>query len=154
MAVERAELIARMRGAFRKGQSAARFFQDMKVAGVKLYRRTDMLSDWRSVNELERKAEAFKYVRKDYYPTSKSIAQVEWALSKEFMYKVRVQSRLSPGEPLVDRFVNIMSDVPMTPGMVEQAVVEKWREWEKYAKEMIETIIPVTAIQRAGLWGA
>ena len=154
MAVERAELIARMRGAFRKGQSATRFFQDMKVAGVKLYRRTDMLSDWRSVNELERKAEAFKYVRKDYYPTSKSIAQVEWALSKEFMYKVRVQSRVSPGVPLVDRFVNIMSDVPMTPGMVEQALVEKWREWEKYAKEMIEAIIPVTAIQRAGIWGA
>lgn len=151
MAIDRAIAIVKMRGAFRTGLSAAAFIRQMKDEGLS-YRRTDMLSDWRSVNELETKAEAFKYVRKDYYPTEKSIAQVEWELSKEFMYKVRVESRLRPDQPISSRFVNIMSDTPMTPRMVEQAVVDKWVEWEKYKPEIIEVITPVTAVHRSELW--
>ena len=151
MGIDRATVIVRMRGAFRTGQTGAAFIRQMKDEGLS-YRRTDMLSDWRSVNELEKKAEAFKYVRKDYYPTEKSIAQVEWELSKEFMYKVRVESRLRPDQPISSRFVNIMSDTPMTPRMVEQAVVEKWVEWEKYQAEIIEVITPVTAVHRSELW--
>jgi len=153
MAIERAIVIGRMRSAFRKGQSASSFIQQMKTEGLS-YRRTTMLSDWRSVNEIERKKEAFKYIRKDYYPTEKSIAEVEWKLSKEYMYKVKVQERTSPDEPITDRFVNIMSDMPMTPRMVEQAVIEKWSVWEKYKEELIETIVPVMAVHRSLLWEA
>lgn len=151
MGIVRAEVIARMRGAFREGQSAGRFIADMRAEGLS-YRRTDMLSDWRSINELETKADLYKFVRKDFYPTEKVIAQVEWQLSKEFMYKVKVQSRLDPKAPITERFVNIMSDIPMTPRMVEQAVTEKWVEWEKYMKEIIEAITPFTAVHRSGLW--
>lgn len=153
MAIERAVVIASMRGAFRRGQSVTSFIRQMKAEGLS-YRRTDMLADWRSINELERKAEAYKYVRKDYYATEKSIAQVEWKLSKEFMYKVKVQTRLDPRAPIAERFVNIVSDVPMTPRMVEQAVVEKWVTWEKYVQEIIEGITPVTAVHRSLLWEA
>ena len=153
MAIERAVVIAKMRGAFRAGLSGSGFIKQMKAVGLS-YRRTDMLADWRSINELERKADAFKYVRKDYYATAKTLAEVEWALSKEFMYKVKVESRLRPGEPIVDRFVNIVSYNPMTPRMVEQAVVEKWVTWEKYTEELIETIVPITAVHRSGLWEA
>lgn len=151
MGIERAEVIARMRGAFRRGQSASSFIADMKAEGLS-YRRTNMLSDWRSINELERKADLYKYVRKDYYATEKALAQVEWRMSKEFMYKVKVRSRLDPKAPVTERFVNIMSDIPMTPRMVEQAVVEKWVGWEKYAVEIIEDIVPFTAVHRSGLW--
>lgn len=151
MAIERAIVIAKMRGAFRSGLSGSAFINQMRSEGLS-YRRTDMLSDWRSINELERKAEAFKYVRKDYYATAKTIAQVDWAMSKEFLYKVKVESRLRPGEPIVSRFVNIISDSPMTPRMVEQAVVEQWITWEKYSEELIETIVPTTAVHRSGLW--
>jgi len=49
MSIIRAETIARMRGAFRKGLSAARFISDMQTVGLS-YRRTDMLADWRTVN--------------------------------------------------------------------------------------------------------
>ena len=153
MAIERSEVIARMRGAFRKGQKAGAFINDMKAEGLS-YRRTTMLADWRSINELESKGEAFKYVRKDYYPTTKSMAQVEWRLSQEFMYKVRVLSRTDPKAPITERFVNIMSDTPMTPRMVEQAVVEKWVTWEKYGGEIVEDILPVTAVHRSGVWEA
>lgn len=147
MAIKRAAVIGLMRGAFRRGQSASAFLRDMRAKGL-TYRRTDMLADWRSVNELERKAGAMRYVRRDYFPAAKAIAQVEWDMSDEFMYKVKVTSRLSPGEPLTERFVNIMSDRPMTPAMVEQAVTEKWAEWEDYTAEAIENLVVWTAVHK------
>lgn len=147
MGIDRAEVIARMRGALRQGINASRFIKDMKAAGLS-YRRTQMLSDWRSVNQLESKKELFRYVRKDYYPSPRVMATVSWNLSREFMYKVRVQSRLAPGEPLTERFVNIMSDVPLTPGGVEASVMEQWAMWERYQKETIVKITPETAIRR------
>jgi len=143
----RAEVIALMRGAFRRGQSANSFITDMSAKNLS-YRRTDMLADWRSVNELEVKEGLMKYVRKDYYPTEKTIAAVEWSLSQEYMYKVKVESRLRAGEPLSERFVNIMSDIPLTPGQVEQAVVEKWAEWEDYTAEALENLSVWTAVKR------
>lgn len=153
MAIERAIVIAKMRGAFKAGISASAFIKQMTAQGLS-YRRTDMLSDWRSTSNLTVKEGLFKYVRKDYYATAKTIAQVEWNMSKEFMYKVNVQSRLRPGEPIVSRFVNIVSDSPMTPRMVEQAVAEQWITWENYSEEVIETIVPITAVHRSGLWEA
>lgn len=147
MSIKRAQVIGLMRGAFRRGQSATSFLQDMKAEGLS-YRRTDMLADWRSVNELEAKKGLMRFVRKDYYPTKTVIAAVEWELSQEYMYKVKVKSRIEPGVPITERFVNIMSDVPMTPTMVEQAVTEKWVEWEDYTAEAIEEMAVWSAVHR------
>lgn len=128
MGIIRAETIARMRGAIRKGISASSFISQMREVGLS-YRRTDMLADWRSVGQIEKKKELLKYVRKDRYPTEKVLAAVTWEISKEFMYKVKVQTILKVGEPITERFVNIMSDVPMTPAMVEAEVEQQWGEW-------------------------
>ncbi len=147
MGIVRATAIARMRKAFRTGQSASSFMADMKTEGLS-YRRTDMLSDWRSVNDLEAKAGAMRYIRKDYYPTEKTIASVEWGLSREYMYKVKVESRLRSDLPLTERFVNIMSDVPMTPAMVEQSVIEHWTKWEDYTAEAVEKMTVWTAVRK------
>ncbi len=144
---KRSEVILRAKQAFKKGLSATSFIVDMKSRGLS-YRRTDMLSDWRSVNELERKAEAFKYVRRDYFPTTKVMAQVEWEMEHEFMYKLKVQSRLEPGEPLTERFVNISSDTPMTREMVEQQAWEMIQEQSPDKRKMIVGVSAVTAIQR------
>lgn len=147
MSIIRSQVIGLMRGAFRRGQSASSFLADMKAKGLS-YRRTDMFADWRSVNELERKAGAMQYVRKDYYPTEKAMASVTWKLSQEFMYVIKVQSRLRPEEPVIERKVNIMSDVPLTPAMVEQALVEKWSEYEDYTAEAIEKITVWSAVRK------
>lgn len=147
MGIMRAEVIGRMRGALREGLSASRFIADMREVGLS-YRRTDMLADWRSVNELERKEGAVRYVRKDRYPTEKTIASVEWAISREYMYKVKVQSVVRIGEPITERFVNIMSDVPLTPAMIEAEVEERWGEWEKYAPELITGLQPWSAVRK------
>lgn len=147
MGVKRAAVIGLMRGAFRRGQSAGSFMRAMRAKGL-TYRRTDMLADWRSVNELERKAGAMRFVRRDYYPTEKTMAAVEWGLSQEYMYKVKVESRIRPDVPVTERFVNIMSDTPLTPIMVEQAVTEKWSDWEDYTAEAIEKMVVWTAVRR------
>lgn len=147
MPIKRANVIALMRGAFRRGQSAGSFITDMRARGL-TYRRTDMLADWRSVNELERKEGAMRFVRKDYYPTKASMAEVEWKLSQEYMYKVKVESRLRPDVPITERLVNIMSDKPLTPAMVEQQLIEKWSEWEDYTAEAIEKVIPFSAVHK------
>ena len=147
MGVIRAETIARMRIAFREGLSASRFIKDMKGIGLS-YRRTDMLADWRSVGNIEQKKDLLKYVRRDRYPAEKSLASVTWELSKEYMYKVKVQSVIRIGEPLTDRFVNIMSDVPMTPAMVEAEVEKCWGEWEKYEAELITGLQVWSAVRK------
>ena len=147
MPLTRAKVIASMRKAFRTGVSASKFLSDMKVQGLS-YRRTDMLADWRSVNELEKKEGVLRFVRKDYFPAKASIADVEWNLSQEFMYKVKVQSRLRPDDPITDRFVNIMSDSPLTPRQVESQVEQRWGEWEKYSPEEIEALQVWTAVHK------
>jgi len=147
MGVERAEVILLMKKAIALGQSASSFITDMRSAKLS-YRRTTMLADWRSVGEIEKKTDLMKYVRKDYYPTEKTIAQVEWKLSREYMYKVKVETRVRPGEPIAERFVNIMSDKPLTPGQVESEVFQAWGEWEKYSAEQVTRITPWTAIHK------
>lgn len=147
MGILRAEVIARMRSAFREGLSATRFIKDMRELGLS-YRRSDMLADWRSVNELEVKEGLARYIRKDRYPTTKTMAAVTWQTSKEFMYKVKVQSVVQVGAPITERFVNIMSDVPMTPAMIEAEVEERWAEWEKYEAETITQLQTWSAVRK------
>ena len=148
MGIIRAETIARMRKAFREGLSAGRFIRDERAAGRPTYRRTDMLADWRNVNQLEQKEGLARYIRKDRYPTEKTIAAVTWETSKEYMYKVKVQSVIRAGAPITERFVNIMSDVPMTPAMIEAEVEEQWQEWERYKGEKITALQTWSAVHR------
>lgn len=150
MSIKRMAAIGFMRTAFRKKQTVSAFREDMRRKGLS-YRWTDMLSDWRTVNEIESKKGLMRFVRKDRYPAKLAIAEVDWLLSQEYMYTVKVQSRLRPDEPEVERFVNLMSDEPMTGAMIEQGVVEKWAEWEDYTAEAIEKIIPWSAAHRTVL---
>ena len=144
---KRSEVILRAKIAFKKGLSASKFLSDMKARGLS-YRRTDMLSDWRSVNQLERKADAFKYVRKDRMPTARVIAQVDWSLSREYMYKIKIQSRTRPGEPILDRFVNIMQDRPRTPGEIEALAWSLIQKQSPKLQAQVVAITPWTVLQK------
>ena len=64
------------------------------------------------------------------------------------MYKVKVQSVLRAGEPITERFVNIVSDVPMTPAMIEAEIEKQWGEWEKYAPELLTGLQVWSAYKR------
>jgi len=144
---KRAAVILKAKLAFKAGLSASKFINNMKAQGLS-YRRTDMLSDFRSVNEVEKKADAFRFVRKDYTPTPAVIAQVDWNLSNEYMYKVKITSRTSPGEPLTERFVNIMQDRPLTPGEVEALTWSMIGEQSPKLQSQVVKVVPWTALHR------
>ena len=98
-----------------------------------------MLADWRTAGQIEAKKDLARFIRKDRYPTSKSIILFETTKTvPEYMYTIKVKSIIHPGEPVDKQYVNLFSDVPMTPAMVEQAVVEKWAEWEDYTAIALE----------------
>jgi len=144
----RGVIIAKMRKAFAAGQTAASFIAEQREAGARLYRRTTLLADWRSVAGIEAQKDRLKYVRRDYYPAVTEMAESTWGWFKEFNYKMRVFARTSPGEPLVERFVTIQSDVPLTPREMESQVFDKWSGWEEYGAEELVTVEPFVAIRR------
>lgn len=146
----RSEFIARARLAVRKGLSQAAFLRQA-VAGGYSMRRQNMMTEWRNVSGVETKSELFQYVRKDRMPTSRVIAQVDWALSKEYMYKVKVFSRLRPGEPITSRFVNIMQDRPMTPGEIEAITWAMIQEQSPPVVKGVIKIVPVAVLQRIAI---
>jgi len=143
----RAEFIAQARKAVREGLSQTRFLQQAVAEGYS-FRRTDMIADWHGIEGTEKKAGLLRFVRKDYTPTSRVIADVPWNLSREFMYKVQVMSRLRPGEPITERFVNIMQDRPMTPAEIEGLAWEMIQEQSPKMLAGIERITPWTAVQK------
>jgi len=149
MSIDRAELLLLMKKAFKAKQSATSLYWELRAKG-RVIRKTDFFRDFASVNEYEQKTGRMRFVRKDRYPTRADMIERPWhKMSAEYMYKVRVHSRLRPDLPITERFVNLMSDVPMTAGMITQGVIEKWTEWEDYTAEAIEKITPFTAVHRS-----
>jgi len=150
MSQVRSEVIARMRKAFKKGVSQTRFLADMKAAGLS-YRRSDMIADWHDANKVAYQEGRMRFIRKGYAPADRIAELKEWAMSKEYMYKVKTKSRLQPDAPITERFVNIMSDVPLTIREVQAQVEERWGEWEKYAPEELVSLQVWTAIHRVAI---
>jgi len=144
---KRAAAILFMKSALARGESASRFITRMKTVGLS-YRRTTMLADWRTVGSIEKKTGLLRYVRKDRLPSAELARAEGWKLSREYMFKVKVWTRLRPGEAPVARFVNIVNDRPMTPGEMEEQVREKWGTWYPEKREQITAVIPQTAIHR------
>lgn len=137
--LRRPTAILKMPEAIERGMSASAFLKELQAEGIG-YRKTRFLADWRSVAGIEAKKDVVKYVRRDRRPSVKAIADVEWELSKEYMYKVKVMAQVSPDEPLKERFVNIMSDNLLTPTQIEAQVYSQWGEWERYIGEEIKKL--------------
>ncbi len=144
---ERAAVMQRIKAAQAKGLSATRFISDMKAVGLS-YRRTTMLADWRSVGNVVKKTGLLKYVRKGFVPSPALYAEVSWNLSQEFLYKIKVQTRLYPGKGLDEHFVNIVSDKPMTPGEWESEVAGLWDVIYMREKGVIVKMEAVLAVRR------
>lgn len=145
--LRRPTAILKMPEAIARGLSAEGFIRELKGIGAS-YRRTLMLADWRSVSGIEAKKDVVKYVRRDRLPSIKAVADVEWELSKEYMYKVKAWTQTHPDEPLAERFVNIVSDRLLTPLQIEEQIYERWGEWEKYEGESIKKLQTVGVYHR------
>ena len=139
LGLRRAVAIKLIPKAFKGGMSASSFINQLRSKGL-TYRRTTMLSDWRTVNEIEAKKDVGKYIRRDRIPAPKYMADVTWEYDKEYIYKANTWSRLHPDEPLIERQVTLTSDIPLTPREVEEQIATKWSAWERYIPEKVERI--------------
>lgn len=148
MVVERTGIEARIKSAISKGWSASKWIAEEKSVGMS-YRRTDMLADWRDIGEYKKKEGLARYVRKGYVPSERAAEVHVWAMSKEYMYKVRCETVLRPDLPVVTRFVNIMSDSPMTVGAIEREVWERSFTQSPPAAGEERKFVIETAIHRA-----
>lgn len=144
---KRSEFIARARIAVRKGMSQAAFIRQATDKGYSL-RRQRMLAEWRNITGVETKKDRLKYVRKDRMPSAAVIAQVDWALSQEYMYVLKMRTQTRPGEPIFEQNINIMSDRPLTPGEVEEQAWLMVQEQppEKYGR--VISLMPWAVVQR------
>jgi len=145
--LKRPTAIMKMPQAIAQGMSASKFLSSLKLQGLG-YRRQTFLADWRSVSGIEARKDVFKNVRKDRRPSMKSLADVEWEMNQEYMFKVKAKFRTGPDEPLQERFVNIPSDQPMTPDEVEAAVFDRWSDWERYVGEELDSASVVAGYHR------
>jgi len=137
--LRRPAAILKMPEAIARGLTPTAFIRELRET-IGTYRRTILLADWRSQVGIEAKKDMIKYVRKDRLPSMRVVADVHWEISQEYMYKVQVWSRLQPDEPLTERFVNLLSDVPLTPAQIEEQIYGRWGEWEKYSAESLERV--------------
>jgi len=146
LGLRRAIAIQMMPKAFKAGMSASSFRQLLRSKDLQ-YRWSTILGDWRTKLNIEAKKDAIKYVRKDRVPSSRVMADVEWAYDKEYIYKANTWSRIRPEEPLTERMVTFTSDIPLTPREVEEQIATKWSAWERYIPEKVERI-QVTSVYR------
>jgi len=107
-----------------------------------------MLADWRSSGNIEKKTGLIRYVRKGYTPSPATYADVSWNLSREYMTKVRIETRIRPGQPIETRFINITHDTPMTPDELDTEVRKQWGRWYPERREQLVAVIPETALHR------
>lgn len=139
MGVLRAENIILMRQAIAEGKSATRFYWERRAIGV-AGRKTVFLADYRELSSAKAKEGLLRYVRKDRYPSTTAMAILSPEASKEYMYKLKVKDRINPEAPLTERFVNLSSAMPLTPEQIEQEVLLRWSETEKYDLQLLEAI--------------
>ncbi len=135
--LKRPTAIMSMPQAIARGLTPTKFLSQLKAKGLG-YRKQRFLADWRNVVGMEKRKDALKFVRRDRRPPMAAIADVDWNMSQEYMYKVRAWVRKSPGEPLTERLVNIPSDIPLTPEEAEAETFERWDEKWKYEDEILE----------------
>lgn len=137
--LRRPTAILQIPDAISRGLSVTGFIKELKLQGLS-YRKTLMLSDWRNVSGTETRKDRFKYVRRDRRPAMQDLADVDWDMSQDYMYKARAWTREVEGEELQERFVNIMSDRPMSPKEVEEEISGRWTDTEKYGQARLERI--------------
>jgi hypothetical protein len=123
MAAARSNVIARMRSAIKKDITASDFIATMKEKGLS-YRRSDMLADWRELASIMKAESALEKVRTGYIPIDRMAELKAWNMSQEYMYKVRSEQITKTGKKLEPKFVNIMSDEPLTVEQIEERAFE------------------------------
>lgn len=124
MAIERSELIARMRVFIKKGESFNSFYLQRSKWGFTI-RRADMLADWHDLKEYETKMGIAKNIKVGLVPADMIAEMRNWQFAglNEWMYKFAYTQIDKKGKVVKTGFVNLTTPEPM---VIEDVVVELW----------------------------
>lgn len=136
MGLLQAEIRLRIIEGIKAGIGSTRLYWKLRAVGP-VTRKTDFLAVYRKEARTKKMEGLLRFVRKDRYPTTTIMSALSPEASKEFLYKLRYSDVIKPVREEDYKFVNIMSDVPMTPEMIEAEVIERWGEFEKYRPEAV-----------------
>jgi len=125
MAIERAELIARMRKFIKEGMSFNRFYEQRAKWGFTI-RRANMLADWHDIKEIEVKSTLARGIKVGLVPVEAIAEMKNWQFKglNEWLYKFAYNQIDKKGKVVKTGFVNITSVEAMA---IEDAVAELWQ---------------------------
>jgi len=123
MAAERTGIEKRIKSAIKRGLNASEWVKQ-EIEKGRSYRRSIMYSDWREVASIIKAESALERIRTGRIPIDRMAELKAWNMSREYMYKVRSETVTARGRVLEPKFVNIMSDEPMTVEEIETAAFE------------------------------
>lgn len=130
------------RASAERGWSVSRALSEAQLLGLKTYRRTEMLRDYRSIASIPLKRDPLIYTPKKYQPGEALYTAAPYKQVRSYRYEVRMRFY----DPITGRFkvqyTNVESDDPMTIQQVEDQARGYFRpSEEEYAlTEMTATI--------------
>lgn len=145
MSTERGILRSLMYKALDAAYSFNAFYRSASEKGIS-YRRSDMLADWRSIqSELSNRA-ALRSLSAGDIPEHTRVGASPFKYTEPFIYKARVEYKVSAEAPLTEQFVTVLSSKALTMGGAVGQVMEKWPGFAYGKAERIHTVEIVAAM--------
>jgi len=116
-----------LRSAAEQGMSFADTFKAIQGGGMSTYRRTNMLADYRQFLGIPDKADALKYVRKDFTPSQRLYTTVTGYQHSKFRYQLNVDVFKPLTGETFTMSTNVASDVQLTPNQIQEAGIDSVR---------------------------
>ena len=148
MAKERA-IRSLMFRALKQGSSFASFYKSAREHGFATYRRADMLSDWSDVRSEVQNVTRYKSLAAGEIPPVTEIGSLKFTQPHKYYYRLRTEAETVRGGPLVERFVTVASEKPLTLSEITSQVSRKWPGYEYGKAERLKKMELVAALHRA-----
>lgn len=135
--------------AVKGGFSFNSFYRSAKERGYQTYRRSDMLSRWAEIRTEVQNAVKYKSLASGEVPEVTEVSEIKFTQPGRFYYRLRVEAEPFKRGPLVERFVTVVSEKPLTIGEIQGQLRRKWRGYDYGKEERLVEIELVAALHRA-----
>lgn len=148
MATAREALHSLMYQAVRLGSSFNAFVRDARSHGIPISR-TKALSEWHEVQFEVSSWERFKALGSGEVPEATEVSALKFTQPGRYYYRLRTEAESFKGGPVVERFVTVVSEEPMTMGEIEGQLRRKWRGYDYGKEERLREMELVAAQHRS-----
>ena len=148
MATVRETLHSLMYQAVRLGSSFNSFVRSARSHGIPVSR-TKALSEWHDVQFEYKSWQRYRTLSSGDVPEATEISALKFTQPGRFYYRLRTEAEPFKGGPIVERFVTVVSDTPMTMGEIEGQLRRKWHGYDYGKEERLREMELVAAQHRA-----